>query len=363
MADKIINDFTATSSLADTNISEWEVSGNSRKATLAVVRESATGDAVKTQAKSSDIASAGTTDLATATGGFAHITGTTTITAFGTLTAGIQRHLTFDGALTLTHNATSLILPGAADIITAAGDIALMVSEGSGNWRCEAYSRASGLPVVNGPGGIFELVSPTTSDFSITTKTSGLTDSTTTSDDGYLLLKATKGSDFGNDEGIARLQTLGGSTFTYVMGFLPPPTYSTYLTCGLMVRDAAASKAIIFGAFASNNTALRPGYTKPSVVDGSGATWTHNADGTLNYQPGNSGIWFIKVVADGTNITGYISTDRVNWAQIFTETLATHVASPSHIGPAVFFRLAGTTTLNTSLRRALAMQVVHFGTS
>ena len=54
--------------------------------------------------------------------------------------------LVFDGILTLAHNATSLILPGAANIPTAAGDTAILVSEGSGNWRCLAYNRAVAVP-------------------------------------------------------------------------------------------------------------------------------------------------------------------------------------------------------------------------
>jgi len=79
------------------------------------------------------------------------ITGTTTITGLGTVRAGIWKVLQFDGALTFTHNATSLILPGGANITTAAGDIAIMFSEGSGNWRCLAYQKASGLPVLGLP--------------------------------------------------------------------------------------------------------------------------------------------------------------------------------------------------------------------
>lgn len=93
---------------------------------------------------STDIASAATTDLSTATGEAVRITGTTTITAFGTVSAGARRVLTFAGALTLTHNATSLILPTAANITTAAGDVAEMLSLGSGNWRCIKYTKADG---------------------------------------------------------------------------------------------------------------------------------------------------------------------------------------------------------------------------
>lgn len=89
--------------------------------------------------KGADIASAATTDLG-AIEGFSHdITGTVTITSFGTISAGIHKVVKFEGALTLTHNATSLILPGGANITTADGDIAIFISEGSGNWRCVTY--------------------------------------------------------------------------------------------------------------------------------------------------------------------------------------------------------------------------------
>jgi hypothetical protein len=90
------------------------------------------------------IASATTTNIGAANAEYLAVSGTTTITAFDTVAAGIYRVLKFDGILTLTHNATSLILPGSASITTAANDVAGFRSLGSGNWRCEWYQRASG---------------------------------------------------------------------------------------------------------------------------------------------------------------------------------------------------------------------------
>ena len=52
-------------------------------------------------------------------------------------------------ALTLTHNATSLILPGAANITTAAGDTGTAISLGSGNWVVTDWQRAAALPFLN----------------------------------------------------------------------------------------------------------------------------------------------------------------------------------------------------------------------
>lgn len=93
--------------------------------------------------KGVDIASAATINLDTATGNLNHVTGTTTITAI-TLTSGRERTLVFDGILTLT-NGASLICPGGANILTAAGDIAFVVGDGSAV-RVASYIRATTLP-------------------------------------------------------------------------------------------------------------------------------------------------------------------------------------------------------------------------
>jgi hypothetical protein len=92
------------------------------------------------------VASASTCNIGAAGSNYVNVTGTTPITAFDTIASGALRWVKFAGALTLMHNSTSLILPGGADITTAAGDTALMVSDGSGNWRCLAYQKAALAP-------------------------------------------------------------------------------------------------------------------------------------------------------------------------------------------------------------------------
>ena len=111
---------------------------------------------------STSIASATTTDLGTIGSHYASITGTTTITSFGvsgtTLasTAYPFYRVAFAGALTLTYNATSMILPGGVNILTAAGDTADVVYGGGGNWAVIRYQRAAlspsagALPGANG---------------------------------------------------------------------------------------------------------------------------------------------------------------------------------------------------------------------
>lgn len=94
-----------------------------------------------------NLASATTTDLGTIASHNINITGTTTITSFGssaTTTFPIYKVL-FAGALTLTHNATSLIIPGATNITTSANDVAEVMYLGSGNWRVLRYNYAAVL--------------------------------------------------------------------------------------------------------------------------------------------------------------------------------------------------------------------------
>ena len=99
--------------------------------------------------KGADVASAAALTLGT-DGNFFDITGTTTITSIGTLGIGTQVALQFDGALTLTHDATDLILPGGVDITTAAGDVAHFVEYASGDWLCTSYQPASGAQITQG---------------------------------------------------------------------------------------------------------------------------------------------------------------------------------------------------------------------
>lgn len=98
---------------------------------------------VRCLAAPATIASAATTDLGASDETIQTISGTTTITSFGTVSAGIYKFVTFSGALTLTHNATSLILLGGTNRTTVAGDCGLYVSLGSGNWKEYFYSPIS----------------------------------------------------------------------------------------------------------------------------------------------------------------------------------------------------------------------------
>jgi hypothetical protein len=97
------------------------------------------------------MATSATVDLGTSTSNTVIISGTSTITSFGsTAPAGSRRWVGFSGVLLLTHNATSLILPGAANITTAVNDSAEFLCLSTGNWICTVYTRANGTAIVGG---------------------------------------------------------------------------------------------------------------------------------------------------------------------------------------------------------------------
>lgn len=93
-----------------------------------------------------DVASAATTDIGIINSNFIRITGTTTINSLGTNYRG-PKFVRFSAALVLTHNATTLILPGGANITTSAGDRAIFVPKGnpSDGWICVAYQTQNNL--------------------------------------------------------------------------------------------------------------------------------------------------------------------------------------------------------------------------
>jgi len=102
--------------------------------------------------KGADVAS--TSSITVPAYGRFDITGTTTITAFSAVNAGIMKIVQFDGALTLTYHATSFILPGDANIATAAGDTACFMSLASGNWLCLWYQRGTAVPLALGADSV-----------------------------------------------------------------------------------------------------------------------------------------------------------------------------------------------------------------
>lgn len=146
------------------------------------------------EAQGSNIASASTINLTTATGNYVHITGTTPITAI-TLAQGAERTIVFDGALTFT-NGASLILPSGANITTAAGDAAKVRGEAAGVVRCVNYTRADGTPIALANSSV------TTAKLAVTNAADGVVVL-----DGTAKLPAVDGSQLTNISGLGVGQT------------------------------------------------------------------------------------------------------------------------------------------------------------
>ena len=140
-----INEGPVDSLIAAASVSEMLVGTETAK--------SATPDSVAgIWQRGSDIASASTLSLPAAGGGVFTVTGTTTVTGISTAQGGRCVKLRFAASLTLTHNGTSFILPGGANIQTSAGDCAEFINDAAtdasgSNWRCFNYQFANGAPL------------------------------------------------------------------------------------------------------------------------------------------------------------------------------------------------------------------------
>ena len=95
--------------------------------------------------------SAGTVSLPAAGGGVFNIAAGN-FSAISTGQGGRTVIFVFGGVSVITHNATSLRLPGAANITTAANDVAVFVNEAAAdasgaNWACTSFVKYTGSPV------------------------------------------------------------------------------------------------------------------------------------------------------------------------------------------------------------------------
>jgi hypothetical protein len=91
---------------------------------------------------SASVTAATTTDICASPSAVQNISGSTTITSFGSAcVAGVRKTLIFGAA--------TLIIPGQRDYTTSAGDVADAIYLGSGNWRLVNITRIDGSSVVN----------------------------------------------------------------------------------------------------------------------------------------------------------------------------------------------------------------------
>lgn len=105
------------------------------------------GSSTRLKAKGTTIASSATTNIGGADSDFVEISGTTTITSFGSGTAFNRVWLKFQGIVTITHHATSLIMPNGQNYVTSAGAIIEMARISGSNWQCMSIRRADGKAV------------------------------------------------------------------------------------------------------------------------------------------------------------------------------------------------------------------------
>jgi len=112
-------------------------------APMTAVAHGFTDLAVLASASEVVLTSAPTTDLLGSSALFNAISGTAVITSLGT-GANQLKFARFTGAATLSHNAASLILPAASDIVAEAGDAMIVISGAASNARVVAYTRADG---------------------------------------------------------------------------------------------------------------------------------------------------------------------------------------------------------------------------
>ncbi len=108
------------------------------------------------------LTAAATTNIGAALSTTVTINGTTTITAFDSVLAGIYRFVNWNAATPITYNGTTMQLINNISRTNAAGDFSIFRSLGSGNWIEEVYQRRTvssfSAPITNSLAGDVSMV-------------------------------------------------------------------------------------------------------------------------------------------------------------------------------------------------------------
>lgn len=252
-----------------------------------------------------DIASATTTDIGGQNSNFLRITGTTTITSFGTNYNG-PRFIRFADALTLT-DGTALNLPGSANITTVAGDYAIAypkANAGTPNGWKVWYLRGSALPALSGANtDITSLNAPALGAATATTQSAGdnttkvattafvtaATPAASATVSGLVELATTAETQTGTDT--ARAVTPAGLNGAIGFSNLFTSTAQTITTAGqLVIPHGLTKKPVLVAAYMTCVTG-ELGYT-------SGDEIAVNVAGDVG-----TGSWGMSVLLDATNLT------------------------------------------------------------
>jgi len=275
-------------------------------------------------AKGADIASAAVVNLWAATGNFVDITWVITITSLWTTTAGTQVKVRFTGALLLTHNATSLILPTGANITTIANDTAEFVSLGSGNWRCVSYLRYDWSPLTS---------------FDTTTLVTGLTEDTVGDMDADFLFAYDTGGTANKKQkpNVYRASDAEAKAGTATNKFLTPAQNEMVWQYGVSTNLLNEWYTIQTPWATWTTTGLSPatfnagGYwTFTAASDGKTSTLIPWSGSTAQYSPAQSKDIRIKIRCKFNNGAGFwlcisgwnvntADTDVTNWLVRFTK--------------------------------------------
>jgi len=255
------------------------------------------------------VASASDCDIwAAGDGNTVHVTGTTTITDWGTAPqAGAWMRVIFDGALTLTYNATTNDIEGGASIVTAAGDSCIVYANSTSAYQVFNFTRSTNAE--------FTIASATTTDLgtsssdnvyiSGTTTITGLgtvaagvrrkvrfADALTLTHNGTSLILPTAANITTATNDTADFLSLGSGNWICT-------DYATASGAPLAVRAGSGTVVATTSGTTADFTSI-PSWVKKITCILSGVSWGATTDPII--QIGDSG---------GIETTGYLSTNQV----------------------------------------------------
>jgi len=257
----------------DTTTTPWLWKLYDGTSDIVIAAFSATSHLHREGVAEASIASGATTNVLASTSKFISITGSATITSLGSEPNQIKFiRAAAAAAFTLTHNATSLILPTGANIVAAAGDNFIVVSDASGNARVMAYQRASGAALVAAAG---DVPSGSVALFFQTAAPTGWTKDTTNFNDHAIRI-------------VTGTPSSGGSlNFSTVMGYTATQSYALATADipahthgpGTLAGTAASSGSHNHSYTDRGDSTITVGGTGNNAADNTSSSYSTSTDG------------------------------------------------------------------------------------
>ncbi|HSH82754.1 MAG TPA: hypothetical protein VLA19_29835 [Herpetosiphonaceae bacterium] len=134
-----------------------------------------------------------------------------------------------------------------------------------------------------------------------------------------------------------RTKAAPATPYAVTIGFEPDFQFTTltgnFQNAGVLFREATTGKCVTFGVTPNDNINLLPALWVARFSDPNTHVSNQLVHRVSSLQAGKSGLWWLRIQNDGTNLTFHVSSDGIHFRQVYTEGKAAYfTTAPDQVG-------------------------------